>query len=62
MSGVQVAHGGHEGHAQPLAVPGAYLLADGSDRGDGVQGSDPAGRPQKQCSGAGYSPAFTART
>jgi hypothetical protein len=36
------------------------VLADGGDRGDGVQAG--AREPQKQCSGAGYSRAFTART
>src|SRR5262249_4170866 len=60
VPGVQIPHGRDEGDAQALTAPGSHMLADGGDRGDGVQGDPP--RLQKQCSGAGYSRALTART
>src|SRR4029077_5713099 len=41
VPGMQVPPGRDEGHAQPCAPPAAHALADGGDRGDGVQASYP---------------------
>ena len=36
MPGMQVPHGGHEGHPPALGSPAAHALAHGGNRGDGL--------------------------
>jgi len=36
MSGMQIPHGGYEGHPPALAAPATHALAHGGNRGDGL--------------------------